>query len=286
MRTILPISAVALGLLLLFQVPAAAQRGPGFGRILSRMPLSIGVTYAYSDPSFLHQVEGRLRFTREWGVLPGRSPFSHVTVIDVAVGGRFARGDSTEVRWRAALLDADFSRRWTTFGFTLIDLDRQGLLEEDFRWANLRVGLGRAVGSRQFALFPEVRGSAGVGRWKVGLVHYPALGLDEQRKLKGLEVSYLARLTLTAARRLMLSAGYGERVLVDAPEPHLKTFRLEGSLRSGRPGKSFLRLTFYYLRERSNLNDRPGEQVNKRFGAGLLLTLMRRPRPVPSDIFE
>lgn len=134
-----------------------ARRGgfggmPGFGR----GPMTLGIQYDYVDPSASHQILGTFSQPIPFGFRCGASgapSFSRMSFLNLAGGVRFGgEQDSSEFRWRAGLLDGDINRKLILIGGTILDYDKTGLLEKDFRWFNLRLGLSPTLGSQSLRL--------------------------------------------------------------------------------------------------------------------------------------
>ena len=115
-----------------------AQRGG-----LTRNPTEIGVDYTYfSDPGD-QQVLATLAFKRSAGFIPRFSPFITSEFLSIAgVIRSYSDQDSTDLRWRGTLYNGEFSRNLLVFGLTLASFDESGLMQEDYRWAAIRLGIG------------------------------------------------------------------------------------------------------------------------------------------------
>jgi hypothetical protein len=188
--------------------------------------------------------------------------------------------DSTEFRWRAGLLDGNINRRLILIGGTILDYDKSGLLEKDFRWFNLRFGLSPILGSRKFSVTPQVIGIVGAGSWQLGQANYKEFGLAADSSLSGVEAGYRLGLSLRLPWRFSLSGDYGERFLVDGPEPHFKTWNGEARVMPGSIGNAMVVVFVRYSQEKTELRDFPVTRENRNISAGVRFTIIPRPPPV------
>lgn len=277
-------------LVCIFLLPGAmnalyAQRG-GFGGVpgLGRGPMALGIQYDYIDPSGSHQILGTFSQPMPLGFRRGSSgtpSFSRMSFLNLAGGIRFGgEQDSTEFRWRAGLLDGNINRRLILIGGTLLDYDKTGLLEKDFRWFNLRLGISPALGSRKFSITPRVVGMVGAGSWELGQANYNEFGLAADSSLSGVEAGYRLGLSLWLLRRLSISADYSERILVDGPEPHFKTWSGEARVMPGSIGNAIVAVYVRYSQETAELRDFSPARENQNISAGVRFTLIPRRPPV------
>ena len=190
-----------------------------------------------------------------------------MSTMNLAAGLRFGAGDSTEVRWRAGLLDADMIRKFLSFGVTLLDYNMGGMLERDFVYFNLRFGPALRLGNPKFTAIARVAGAIGRSAVVLGETNYPGTGLDEDKELSGFEAGYKSMLSLSLMRRLILSADYGERILDTVPEPNFKTLGVEAQVRLGGERIGGKNLFLRFERQELSLSENGFEQV------GNLITL-------------
>ena len=278
------IVAIASFILLLSAANALyAQRG--FGPGLGRGPMNLGIQYDYVDPSASHQILGTFSQPMPLGFRRGGrgapSPGGQMSFLNLAGGIRFgSEKDSTEFRWRAGLLDGDINRGLFLIGGSILDYDKTGLLEKDFRWFNLRLGLSPTLGSRKFSITPRVIGILGAGSWELGQANYKEFGLAADSSLSGVEAGYRLGLSLRLLRRLSVSAEYSERILVDGPEPHFKTWSGEARVMPGSIGNAMVAVFVRYSQEKVELRDFPLKRENQNIRAGVRFTLIPRRPPV------
>lgn len=251
--------------------PGFGRGGMGFGR----GPMALGIQYEYFDPSAIHQILGSLSKTIPIGAgrRPGASPLARGSFLNLNGGIRFGGNlDSTEFRWRVAVIDADIYRRFFRFGFTIVDLDKTGILDKDYRWVNFRLGLAPGIGSQTVFVSPFVMGIAGIGSWEMGAVNYPGSGSIADSSLSGSEAGYQFGIVLGIFRHIIVTADYKERILVDGPEPRFKTWGGEIRLMPGRKFRMFgrgIHLYIRYEREKLELNDSILTEKNIRLKAGI-----------------
>ena len=263
-----------------------AQRGLGRGGMgFGRGPATYGLHYDYFDPSGVHQVMASFSRIMPLGMRPGASPTARITTLNLSGGVRFSGPvDSTEFRWRAALFDGNFNRKWLRIGVTIADLNQSGRMKEDYRWVTLRMGPNPHFGSSKIILSPHAVGIIGLGAWELGQINYSKLLTLADSSLSGLEVGYQFGMALALARRVILLADYTERVLVAGPEPRFKTLGIESRLRLGKLLGGMLNLVARYEHEDTELNDITLTQENRQLRVGITLTpIPRRREPNPWD---
>jgi hypothetical protein len=289
MKHSIPVSILISALLLaaintLYAQRGGFGRGPGFGS----GPMTLGIQYDYFDPSAFHQILGTFSQTMPLGFRRGEAgvpSLNRMSFLNLAGGVRFGgERDSTEFRWHAGLLEGDINHGFLLIGATILDYDKSGILEKDFRWFNLRLGLSKGVGSRKILVIPEILASVGAGSWELGKANYQYLGSIVDSFLSGVEAGYRAGLSLALARKLTLYAGYSERVLVDNLEPHFKTWNAEARVLFGKIEGAVIDLFARYSEEKTELRDTGILQENKNIKAGFRITLIpKRPRENPWD---
>ena len=262
-----------------------AQRGFGRGG-LGGQPAALGVRYDYIDPGGIQQLVAEFSQLRDLGRLPGASPLSYIATAMLAAGTRFGGTlDSAVFRWRAGLMDANFNRRLMMIGFTLLDFDRSGLLYQDFRWIQARLGLSKTFRQRRFAISGHFYGVLGRTTIELGQDFYGGLGNSVDSSLSGLETGFNAGVGLRVGRRFLLKAGYFDRVIVKNVEPHFTGF--EGELRyypgaiAGNAVQVFARWRY----EESEFNDRDTVVENTLFTGGVQVSF-RPPRRNRGSIWD
>jgi|GEM_PF-6456984 len=196
-----------------------AQRGG-----LTRNPTEIGVDYTYfSDPGD-QQILATLAFKRSAGFIPRFSPFITSEFLSIAGGIRsFSDQDSTDLRWRGTLYNGEFTRNILAFGLTLASFDESGLMQEDYRWAVVRIGVGKVFGDGFLNIYPQFTGSFGSGQWVLGSIDHPELGEAADRELSGQEVGFRGRVGIRFMNRILITGMYDQRILIKGPEPKFET---------------------------------------------------------------
>ena len=260
-----------------------AQLGLPF--ISGRVPKQFGVRYDYYDAANIHQVVGTFSRTRNFVGATGHSPLGYFSSTYFAAGARFLTDrDSTSFVWRAGLVDAEFQRKIWVVGVTIVDLDRSGPLDRNFRWANGRIGPGFTIGGKSFSISPQFVGVVGSSSLILGKENYGALGKNADSTFAGIEAGFRAALPVSIGRRILLVGMYTDRTLIDGPEPHFKTVSGELRVRLGKRRKS---VTFFasYRRETVNFNNSSLEIENNFVQAGLRLNLIPERRVNPWDDF-
>jgi hypothetical protein len=155
------------------------------------------------------------------------------------------------------------------FGFTVLDLDKTGTLEENFRWVNARIGPGFSLGSRKFSLGVRALGTIGIHSIVLGRDNYREIGPAADSTLSGIEVGYRVAVPLQIGSRILLLGEWNDRILVDTPEPRFKT--LLGGLRVilGKADGAKFVLSANYRREEVTFTDSTLKIKNNFFQARL-----------------
>ncbi len=248
-------------------------------------PKQFGVRYDYFDAANIHQIVGEFSRTRNFGGLTSRSPLGYFSTMNFAGGARFLTDrDSTSFVWRIGLVDAEFQRKIWIIGVTIVDLDRSGSLDRNFRWANGRIGPGFTIGGKKLSISPQFVGVIGSSSLILGKENYSALGKNADSTFAGIEAGFRAALPVRIGRRVLLVGMYTDRTLIDGPEPHFKTFLGELRVHLGKRRKS---VTFFanYRRETVSFNNSSLEIENNFVQAGLRLNLIPERRVNPWDDF-
>jgi hypothetical protein len=261
-----------------FILPKAAlsQPGPG-GMLFGPGPKTIGIQYDYFDISGAHQITLQISRGPDMGIM-------RMSMLTLAGGVRFGYRDSTEFRWRAGLLDADMIRKFLSFGGTLLDYNKTGMLETDFTYINLRLGPVLRLGNPRFAAIARVVGSVGGSAIVLGETNYPGAELDEDKELSGGEAGYRSILSLLFMGRFTVSAEYGERIIGSKPEPHFKTFGVGAQLRLGEERFGGKNLFLRFERQEFSLSENSFKQVGNQIKVGLqILPSPRGGRGFPEE---
>ena len=259
-----------------------AQRGFGRGLPFGRGPKTIGIEYDYFDPSIIHQILGTFSQTMNPGLRPNSPLRGQISFLNLAAGARWGLGtDSTEFRWRAGLLDGDvIIHRIFAMGVTILDFNHAGILDEDVRWFNLRLGLGPALGTRKILIIPKFIGSFGAGRWTLGQTNYSNFGLGADTTLSGSEAGYQGSLSFLLFWRITITGKYSERIFLNSPEPHFKTLEVGTQIRLGKPPGVLTNLLISYSHEEMRFYDRNASQKNDQLKVGIEFTFLPHfPRP-------
>ena len=190
---------------------------------------------------------------RHFGLVNPKAPLTYMSSFNWALGARFnTRQDSTSFIWRINLVDAEMKRKLLAFGFTIVDLDRTGPMERNYRWVNGRVGPGIMLGGRKFSIGAKAMGTIGAHSIILGRDNYGVLGQTADSTISGLEAGYRITVPMRIGGRILLHGEYSDRVLVKSPEPRFKT--LSGGLRIAfgtLEGPKFLLLASYRQEELS-----------------------------------
>jgi hypothetical protein len=254
-----------------------AQGGMGRGLpFLGRGPLTLGIQYDYFDPVDRHQVIATLSQTGMRGFRQEK-PSSHLQISTLMLAGGMlfnSSFDTTEFRWRAALLDVNINRKLLFIGGTLLDYDQSKLLEKDLRWFNLRLGLGPILRKHSFFIAPKVIGSLGAGSWKLGNNNYISLGNVADTTYSGMEGGFQVGLDIGFLRRIHISAIYSERILVDGQEPHFKNWIAELHYMVGKIGNDLVNLYIQYQQQNVEIIDSDSIQDSINIRAGVQITLI------------
>lgn len=266
-------------ILILFSGPNSLVAQGGMGRglpFLGRGPLALGIQYDYFDPADRHQVIAALSQTGMAGFRREKlSSLFQISTLMLAGGVLFNSSfDNSEFRWRAGLLDVNLNRKILFIGGTLLDYDQSKLLEKDFRWFNLRLGLGPILGKHSFFIAPKVIGTIGAGSWKLGNINYIALGNVTDTTYSGMEGGFQVGLDIGYLRRLHISAFYSERILVDGQEPHFKNWSAELRYLVGKIGNDLVNLYIQYQQQNVEIVDSDSVQENINLRAGVQITLI------------
>ncbi|MGH1365582.1 MAG: hypothetical protein ACRBF0_18615 [Calditrichia bacterium] len=268
-------SALLISLVLLLSISLFGQRGG-----ITRNPLEVGLDYSYFDSQEDQQILATLAFKRATGFIPKFSPYITSEFLSLSGGIRtYSVQDSTELRWRAVLYNGEFVFRSFTVGFTLADLDERGLFQEDYRWAAIRLGFGKVFGNGFLNIYPQISGSFAGGQWVLGEIDHPELGAAANNELSGQEAGYQGLLGIRLANRFLVTALYNERILIDGPEPKIKTLSFELRYRiplSSR--RNQLQLFAGWSREETSYSANELEQEISTIKAGLRFAFRRGAR--------
>lgn len=270
-------------ILFLVQNNLVAQGGMGRGLpFLGRGPSTLGMQYDYFDPADRHQVIATLSQTGMGGFRRNKSSsLFQISTLMLAGGMLFNSSfDTTEFRWRAGLLDVNINRKLLFIGGTLLDYDQSRLLEKDFRWFNLRLGLGPVLRKHSFFISPKVVGSLGAGSWKLGNNNYISLGNVADTTYSGMEGGFQVGLDIGFLRRVHISTTYSERILIDGQEPHFKNWSAELRYMVGKIGNDLVNLYLKYQQQNVEIVESNSIQENINLRAGVQITLIPDIPPV------
>ena len=277
-------TATPLCMLFLLALTTILSAQPRGGRGPLGGPGALGLRYDYVDPAAVHQALLTYSMARPMGFAGRGAPLNRVSAWNLAIGARFGVDDDREnVRWRAALMEADWQRRWLAMGTTVLDFDRTGRLERDFRWVQFRLGIGRSLHFGPLTATPQVLGRLGLTRIDAGRLHYadPAFTRLADSTLAGVEIGYRGGVVATWRQVVTLNGWMEERLIVDGPEPRLRTFgvALRAPLGGGEGFRLALRVSA--TRETVTLTDVDGELESDAVRAELLwFRLPKRRNPI------
>jgi hypothetical protein len=268
---------------LMFAIQSSdVQAQPGFGRGGGGLFMGpLGIQYDYFDSSGISQ----LMLTLSHHIPIGRgaprdstrmSQVIRVSFLDAGIGVRFGGVlDSSEFRWRVKVLEADFTKWLFSFGATIADLDQSGLKEKENRWVNIRLGLQPRIRLWKLIASPFVLGFAGLGEWRLGNIHYAALGDIADSTFSGPESGYRAGVSVILFPLFRLTADYGMRTISYGPDPQFTTWSVEIHLL---PGRGFLRRFSPFVRfeiEKAKLKDSGENGENRHIQVGIMLPMRR-----------
>ncbi len=158
----------------------------------------------------------------------------------------------------------------TTFGFTLIDINRSGLVAAHDRWFELRLGSEhKASDAEQFVALPGLQISFGLSSLRLGRDFFGDFGPPVDSYRTGLESSARASLDILLRQRYMLKVqGDARHILVD---PALTTLSVActASYMLIPPGQDGAEVSLYADRKLWRFNDR--EQAVSRLGVRINL---------------
>jgi hypothetical protein len=245
-----------------------------FGSLASSgAPISLGIQYDYYDPAILHQITARFGMTRYSDFVPEGSPFAQSTSLGLAGGIRFGPGNETDFRWRISLLNGNVPyKKLFIFGISLLDINKTGLLEEDYLLAEGRAGFAPVLGGKTLSFCPRLAGTIGGGSLILGEDNYADIAIADTLntlvRLSGLQLGFKAGFAVRIKQNFLLMADYSDRTLFDGTEPRFRS--LSGELRwlAGNRRKAF-RFFVRYQHENASLNKLPLEHDNNSITGGV-----------------
>ncbi len=259
---------------------ARAQLGLLLG---GRRPIVLETRYDYFDQQEQHQVMGTFARIAPLG-RKGGSPWSHLTTLNLAAGYRF-NADTSQVRWKIALLDGNIQRKNMLVGLTVFDFDESGKLEENYRWFAARLGPVFRVRAGKVAAFFNGVGEIGQSRMVLGQTNYGELGHAADSTLVGLQAGFRVNAAISVGRKILLSGGYGEKVLVDAYEPRFRQATAGLTVQLAKSKKMTARFFADYLWEEVDVNDLDISINNQVVRAGVSFLLIPQRRRSQFDDF-
>jgi hypothetical protein len=278
----LQIVLISLFSLLFISNHIFAQPGPGINPLmfLGRGNSVLDVRYDYFNPSEFHQVIVHYSTLMVPRMGDNINPGNLVSTTILEGGFCFKKQDSTVFRYRAALVDANFSRKLIALGFTALDYDKTTLLEKNLRWFNGRLGLTKSFRIRRLILAGRLVGTAGYTELLLGRTFYSNYGTAADSSLSGFEAGYIISGTLLF-KKINCNIVYHNKVLLDNPEPQFKIFSIDLFFHLlGKRGGGFL-IHVNYENEKSELNLRNLFQKNRKFTVGLSYIIIPTKRRTP-----
>lgn len=135
---------------------------------------------------------------------------SRVELLPTLIAVRSTPGGDVQLRGRLALAEVQLYRAPIAVGLTVAEYDRAGLLEEESRWVDLRVGGSFRWRAGPAAIEPRLVGSAGISTLEPG-AGFQGLGALADQRATGFDGGAYLELPVRWVGRGYLAARSGAR---------------------------------------------------------------------------